>query len=386
MQIPHITNLRASAQTFFESTWRGKIVQVLVIISFFSLIYAIAFRHRKPEEPPSGSLEGRVSIQEEEFIKNYSSSFAKWLGEKIQSSQTWLEKAQGNPVQQMFALRALKQGISEFKEEAEKRVVLFKEHQVVTDEESAAFLKECGAVIVSGEASLTSCQKFNTCLTKLQDWESRFQATIKTKWLEQCKKFPQYDFKNLQQYLSYLGLSSVQDFSRILETNTEYLAKVGLVEIDDVDILQLRGLQPFIKKLTKLVCFSHLAADEATLRPLMEEEVKKCQTFLDAFKAVPIMGREGQALKENFEALQGLLTRLPNNLPQALVLLNDIEQKDIFRQQMQLKGYIHQQYHLKSWQTLNGMEITRLSSYAASFDISSQSALYQIDFILNPSA
>ncbi len=95
MQIPSVTGLnRSPVQYFLESSWQGKAVQILFAISFVSLIYYVASRFIKRDEPASpgpATLNNRVVMNETPASQALSSkTLSPWLKEITQ--KTWEEK------------------------------------------------------------------------------------------------------------------------------------------------------------------------------------------------------------------------------------------------------------------------------------------------------
>jgi hypothetical protein len=121
MEITSIRGYFNSTTTdILESSWKGRVIQVLCIVSFLALIYYVAFRHRKTDDTSSEdcpSLEGRTSkklepsveqgrldtheataISVEETLWNTrkngfeirNTTFTVWLSEKIQAYDRWM--------------------------------------------------------------------------------------------------------------------------------------------------------------------------------------------------------------------------------------------------------------------------------------------------------
>jgi hypothetical protein len=406
MQIPRITSFTTSAsQYFLQSSWKGKTIQILCVVSFLSLIYYVAFRLKRkalPSDPTT--LPGRVGVKpskakaaaplkanlsyikkataDPDFLKGCLNEFGLWLSDKMGICEKWITMANGNLLQQASCSRALRTFVPELKAQVEKMIPVFEAYPEAKEGHWDTFLKECDAAADPKADPAKGCEKLKACLTKLQSWDVSLQGHVRTKFMQQLsdvKNYPHYDFTDLQtQYFHYLGLHADRDFSLFLGTARGYLAQVGLLEMADVDLLQLRVLQPSIERLRQIFCLLNLTGNEKVLLPLIQKEIQQCMSSLDDLIPLLDVLKNEQELRDNLTNLLGLFGKLSENFAEGLTILKEIEQKDIVRQLLQLKGYIHQQDHLKKWKALKGMGFTRLVPYAKLNELSTPIAFYQM--------
>ncbi len=383
MQISRITNFVTSqANYFLQSSWKGKAVQVLCAASILRLIYFVAFQKKTPPKEPgssSPSLIGKVDtkpiksedpVQPElsyvktaavqpDFVTEYQTEFGTWLSKQMDSYEKLSRMAQGTKIQQGSYCRELKKIIPELKTQVNKIMPIFKAHPDIKTDDWDPFLNECDAIADPTISSEESCKKLKTCLDKLQSWDAALPSHARTlmKELSNAKNHPHYEFTDLQnQYFHYLSLHTKDDFTNLLSVERGYLATVGLLEMEDVDLLQLRTMQPSIERLRQLLCFLTITGDEERLRPLIEKEIEQCREMLkgsDNFSDKLTYGQDGEELQNNVRLLRDLFDNLFSNFAEGLAQLKEIEQKDIARQLILLKGYCHQHGLLTKWKHLN---------------------------------
>jgi hypothetical protein len=415
MQIQNIKDFIISANRyFFQSSWQGKTIQILGAVSFLSLIYYVAFRSKKLPSKNPADLSGRAvqqpsatssvpipvsvkakpaapikadipyiktAIEEPGFLEDYFAESTSWLSEKMKTCEELIKMAKGEPIQQGSCSRLLRIFIPEQKAQVEEMVAVFNAYPEAKAEDLNQILKEWDSIADPKAELEASCTKLGTSLTKLETCKTSLQDHLRGKLMQQLsdvEKYPHYDFTDLQtHYFHYLGLHEDKDFSRLLGTRRNYLAEIGLFEMTDVDLLQLRTLQPSIEKLRQLFCLLTMVRNEEKLLPLIQQEIQKCKAILHELEPLMDILKNGQELRDNVNVLNKLFDGLAENFAEGLSLLKKIEQQDISRQLLQLKGYIHQQDHLKKWEQLRRMEFIRLASYVEVFDLSTF-ILYQI--------
>jgi hypothetical protein len=320
-------------------------------------------------------------VEEPDFVKGYQSEFGAWLSDQMESFKSWFAMAQ-DPSRQAAYFLVLKRVIPELKAQVAKMIPVFQALPHVNSNDWGEFLQECDAIAGLKISSTDSCAKLKTCLDKLLAWKGVLQREHQRQFVHQVgdvKNHPHYEFTNFQtQYFHYLGLYTKEDFSKLLATDRPYLATVGLLEMEDVDCLQLRTMLSSIERLRLLFCFLTITGDETALRPLINAEIDKCRDVLTSSDNLSDELKNGQELKDHVKLMRGLFGNLSRNLTQGLTLLKQIEQKDIARQLILLRGYIHQQDLRAAWAANNDMGFTRLALYAQGIEITTLKFFYQM--------
>ncbi len=409
MQIPSIRNVVTFPVNYFlESSWQGKAVQVLGAISILALIYLVFRKKTSPQGPTAKGLNGRANQQtstsngslsrstsraqpsgvSKEFPKadlSYiqqtrvhsdiewpQSEFDIWLSYPKENFSNWCTLATSlSQVHEGFCRRELKNCISGLKEQAKKTIPIFEKYGVKEPDEDA-FLHDCNEAEVGPKTNLVDfCDKLKGYLDRLQSWNTALHKLKKKQLMEKLKCCPHYEFTHLQtQYFHYLGLHSILTFARHLETKKiDYLEQFGLRTMEDVNCLQLTSMQPLIERLRQFVCFFEITRDKETVRPLIKKEIEKCRKVLTISENISeeLYGNYGQELEQIVKNLRELFDKLACNFDDGLVLLKEIEQNDIVRQRILLKGYINQSGLQDKWKVLNEMGILRLAQYAEVF-------------------
>lgn len=218
MQIPSINNFFTSeAPYFLESSWKGRVIQVLCLVSFLYLIFTIAFRLKKTGDTSSKdspTLEGRISQNSEPDEKAFPSAlqvqpFATDLdshpsktpetpvktGDKIRviTFRVWLsEKIQ---VCDHLQQDSLQDEIHELKAQLEIMIPIFQAHPEVQTEDWDVFLKECDAI---AESHLEESNvNLRSCLAKLQSWSTALRRHLAKKAAEEPDFWELYHFVRL---------------------------------------------------------------------------------------------------------------------------------------------------------------------------------------------
>ena len=459
---------------FLESSWQGKTVQVLCVVLIPTLIYLAFRKKTPPQgsgTPPT-TLSGRAQNQlpvannsskrglqtqprttskrsvtsptnlssriqtqpqvqviklpkadlsyiqtrvDPDLVKFPESEFGKWLSSQRENFKQWSTWASsGVKGQEGFCCQALKKCISELKEQVKKMIPVFEAHGVKKPD-GGVFLQECNKAVINQKTNLLDfCMKLKGYFDALQSWDTALHDLKEKQLMEKLEDAsicPHYEFTNLQtQYFHYLSLHTKEDFSRLISANITHLETFGLREMEDVDCLQLRAMQPSIERLRQLLCFLTIHGDERAhsqilsgaqeqeglsltqpqskigecvreenLHSRIEKEIEKCREVLktsnklsDVLKGV----QDGQVLKNTVKLLNGLFDELSSNLADGLDLLKKIENNDIARQLILLKGYINQYGQKAKWEELNKNCIFRLARFAQPLD--TVSTFYQM--------
>jgi hypothetical protein len=346
------------------------------------------------------------------------SEFGKWLSFKRKDLSEWSKWASSGVKQQEgFCYQALKKFIPEFKKQVNKMIRVFEVHGV-KKKDADVFLQECNKAGIGPKTNLVDfCMELKGYFDALQSWDTALHDQKEKRLEEMLKAVPHYEFTHLQtQYFHYLGLNTKEDFSRLVSANITHLESYGLKGMDDIDCLELRAMQPSIERLRQLVCSLMINGDErahsqilsgvskeqeglsltqpqskvgecVSEEPLhcrIEKEIEQCKEVLrisDNLSDKLTYGGSNQKLRDSVNLLRGLFDELSSNLANGLDLLKKIENEDIARQLILLKGYIHQYGQKAKWKQLNEMEIFSLADCAQIYDINTLSKFYQMDQI-----
>jgi hypothetical protein len=418
MQIPSVSNfVRSNVNYFLGSSWKGKTVQVLCVGSFFVLMYLL-FQNKTPPKGPenptplTGRVDGKPSgekpindsstkgpdkaqtqpqvvskelpKEDRSYMKRTQayldtkdivllvSEFDTWLSHKLEVSEQWSPWARsGDQWQEGYCRRELGSCIAELNERIKIMVPVF---EVSGVKYSDAFLKKCNEAIIVQDTNLLAFGKqIIEFLGALRSWNNALQNLQEKPSIEIHKlarihsSITHYEFTNLQtQYFYYLGLHTKEDFSRLLQAKIDTLEAFGLSNMEDIDCLQLRNMQPLIERLRHLVCLSEIS--EVTARPLIEKEIEKCREVLKRSDGSSFYGNYGKELEETVNTLNKWFDELSRkNCRNGLGILDAIEQEDIKRQLILLKGYINQSGQRQKWTQLNKTGIVSLAAaYAQS--------------------
>ena len=154
--------------------------------------------------------------------------------------------------QEGFCRRELKKCISGLKEQAQKMTPVFEKYGVKRPDGNA-FLQDCNEAEVGPKTNLVDfCMKLKGYLDRLQSWNSALHKLKEAQLMEKLKDCPHYEFTNQAQYFHYLSLHTEADFSRLISANITHLEAFGLRQMEDIDCLQLRAMQPSIERLRQL--------------------------------------------------------------------------------------------------------------------------------------
>jgi hypothetical protein len=417
MQIPSVSNfVRSNVSYFLGSSWKGKTVQVVCVGSFFVLMYLLFKNNKPPEGPenqkpltsrvdgkPSGekpindsSTKGPDKVQTQPQVvpkelpkedRSYMkctqayldtkdivllvSEFDAWVSHKLEVSTQWSPWARsGDQWQEGYCRRELGSCIAELKERIKIMVPVF---EVSGVKDSDAFLKKCNESIIVQDTSLLEFGKqIIDFLGALRSWNNALQNLQEKPSIEIHKLagihsyITHYEFTNLQtQYFYYLGLHTEADFSRLLQARIDTLEAFGLRNMEDIDCLQLRTMQPLIKRLRTLVYLSEKSEEVA--RPLIMNVIAQCKEVLKRSDGTSFYGNYDKELEETVKVLNQWFDRLSSNFANGLGILDAIEREDIVRQRILLKGYINQPGKRKKWTELNKTGIVSLAAaYAQS--------------------
>ena len=169
--------------------------------------------------------------------------------------------------------------------------------------------------------------------------------------------------------------------SRLLETNLDYLEKFGIREMEDVNCLQLTNMHPLIERLRQFVCIFEITRDKEAVRPLIEKEIKQCREMLTISENIWFYANYGQELKENVKNLRELFNRLACNFDDGLYVLHQIEENDVVRQRILLKGYINQFGLRAKWKQLNEEGVVSLAACAKAYQIDTLAQFYKMSAV-----
>ncbi|HEX2579722.1 MAG TPA: hypothetical protein VHK67_04905 [Rhabdochlamydiaceae bacterium] len=405
MKTPNVNNIAASPVNYFlQSSWQGKVVQVLCVVSFCTLIYFIvSLRKGFFRDSSAASLSGRVQPANPVEIKElpkpdvtYVSAYpAVWDFFKSSEFGTWLSDtrevlykdvcsiAEDKSSERHFWSKML-ECVTLLEAEIDRMVPVFQRYPNIKTDEWGAFRTEYRKIAVAAITAKESCAKLKEGLDKLQVWNQALQEEMRARASQQVAScvnvYPHYEFTHLQtQYFHYLGLLSKEDFSRLLLTEWSNLAKVGLVEMKDVDALELRTMMPWIERLRQLFGVMESEKNEATLRPLINEAIEKCRGVLTSSDNLSDHLENKKELSNHVKQMRTLLGNLSRDDTVATLQLNEIEAQDIARQLILLKGYLHQQNLVEAWKAHNNISgVTRLADYADRMDRESLALLYQM--------
>lgn len=428
MQIPSIINLATSSVNYFlESSWKGKTVQVVSAVSILALFYYVFLKKAPPKRPDTplkpladraentekaskGSValqttssseaqaqpkelpkEDRSYIQKTQIGPDFKfpkTEFVIWLFHVMEGFKQWSVWAgSGDQAREDDCRKVLIRCISELKIHVNEMIPVFEKNHVKT-RDGGAFLKDCNDAVIDNETNLIDfCIKLKGYLDTLQSWNTALCKMKEEQWMNKLKNgyvYPHYEFTHLQaQYFHYLGLHKIDDFSRLLDTKTDYLEQFGLRTMEDVNCLQLTNMQPLIERLQQLVCLVEVTGDKDTVRPLIEKEIKQCKEVLTISENISIglYGNYGQELEQIVKNLRELFNRLACNFDDGLYVLKQIEENGIVRQRILLKGYINQAGLRAKWKQLNDEGIVSLGACAKVYKIDTLAQFYNMSAI-----
>jgi len=390
MKISNVTNFDASrVDSFFQASSQGK---ALVVVSI-TLICLMALWLRKsfvregvypplasrvqptnPPQPkgipePDHTYVGAYPANQDFF---QSSEFGTSISEKMKIYESLLLMTTQKGQEAAFSAK-MNRCVVELKTQIGSIVRLFQQYPDIKTDEWDAFRTECDTILSPKLSAKDICAKLKGCLDKLEALNQALQREIIDRALQQVdiKTYPHYDFTNLQtQYFHYLGLWSAEDFTTLLSTEMPFLESVGLGKMEDVDVLELRTMMPWIERLRQLYCYLELTKDEAVLRPLIDKAIEECRAVLSSSSGLChwLQNQNETELNRSVTKMRNLFGTLERskNIPldQFLAQLKEIENQDIIRQLILLKAYLHQPNLLGTWQ-LQG--VTGLAQYAKSF-------------------
>ncbi|HEX4839290.1 MAG TPA: hypothetical protein VFU89_02470 [Rhabdochlamydiaceae bacterium] len=410
MKISSVTNLATyPVNSFLQASFKGK---AAVVASAITLIYLMALWLSKSfRDATSTSLAGRVqstntvlpqeipkpdlsyiktSVVVPDFVKI--SGFGRWLLQKMEEFGPLSQGVRAKDKDTLFWV-TMNQLHKDIKKRADTMKPVFEKLPNFTEEGWKAFCTNCQAIIrPNSQAQNTaeeSCKKLDECLAKLQAWDKALQTEYQRQFMERMKDkdtYPHYEFANLQtQYLHYLGLKTNDDFSKLSPIKVpypvNYLMAVGLVKMEDVDALELRTMMPWIEKLRQLFCYlditKHLHAS------LINEAIEACRDVLKSSENLAdCLGNKEELtdsvrqMRTSFRTLSQTDANIP--LDKFLAQLKEIEQQDIARQLILLKGYFHQQNLLSAWRSYREQGVAGLAQYAQGIENQSLKLLYQM--------
>jgi hypothetical protein len=334
------------------------------------------------------------------------SEFGKWLSFKREDLSEWSKWA-SIKLQEGFCYQALKKFIPEFKEQVNKMIPVFEVHGV-KKHDGGVFLQKCNEAVIGQKTDLLKfCTELEGHFDALQSWDTALHKMKKAQLVEKLNDVnicPHYEFTNLKaEYFHYLGLHTQDDFTRLVSANITHLEAYGLRGMDDIDCLELRAMQPSIERLRQLVCSWTIYGDEKAHSPILggvskeqeglslsesqsrkgesvkeetlhsriEKEIKQCREVLEISNKLSDAlnnDQDGQNLKKTVKLLNELFDELSRNLANGLDLLKKIENNDITRQLILLKGYINQYGQKAKWEDLNAKYTFKLARFAKPID------------------
>ena len=412
MKISSVTNLATyPVNSFLQASFKGK---AAVVASAITLIYLMALWLSKSfRDATSTSLAGRVqstntvlpqeipkpdlsyiktSVVVPDFVKI--SGFGRWLLQKMEEFGPLSQGVRAKDKDTLFWV-TMNQLHKDIKKRADTMKPVFEKLPNFTEEGWKAFCTNCQAIIrPNSHAQSTaeeSCSNLDKCLAKLQAWDKALQNERQTQFMERMKdkgKYPHYEFTDFQaQYLHYLGLETNDAFLRLLSITAplpvNYLESVGLKNIKDVDVLELRTMMPLIEKLRQLYCYLDITKDEAALRPLIKETIEACRQVLGSSDSLSDDLRNTSELRRNVQHMRTLFGDLSKRgaavpLDQLLAQLKEIEKQDITRQLLLLEGYLRQQNLFNAWHSYRNQGVTGLAQYANGIANQSLTLLYKM--------
>jgi len=299
-------------------------------------------------------------------------NFPKWIA--------WA--GNGDQAQEDSCRDALNKCTPELKNYVKKMIPIFEESGVKWND-GGTFLKDCIEAVLDQETNLLDfCIKLKGYLKGLQSWNTALHKRNEFQLMDALTKryiCPHYEFTHLlTQYFHYLRLYNTDMISRLLETNLDYLEQFGIRTMEDVNCLQLTNMQPLIERLRQFVCLCEVTGDKEAVRPLIEKEIKQCREVLTISENIGLYGNYGQELKETVKNLRELFDQLARDFDHGLGFLQQIEEYDIVRQRILLKGYINQAGLRAKWEQLNKEGVVSLAACAKVYKIDTLAQFYKM--------